>query len=308
MKFGVCCIVLGLEENNPPNKFQKMTYANFSKLERSAALDILSARILNNIRTTFAAIKFCYSKGYGYRLSSDLFPLITYDKAEINLTELSTYSQIEKLFSEIKEFLGQNKVRVSLHPSEYNVLASQNNDAVKKTVRELNFYSWFMDQIGCPANYDSPINLHINNNQGAPEEIVSRLAEGISRLDPNCQNRLVIENDDKQACWSVRKLIDHYHSKLNKPITFDFLHHKCHPDGLSEQQALTMCYGTWNGFKPLFHFSESKDEKNIRAHSDYPSLVPNNYGFDFDLDFEFKMKEKAIAFYESSILNYVSTI
>jgi UV DNA damage endonuclease len=91
-------------------------------------------------------------------------------------------------------------------------------------------------------------------------------------------------------------------------VTFDFLHHRCHPDGLTEQEAIIMCHKTWGDFKPLFHFSESKDQKNIRAHSDYPSFVPETYGLDFDLDFEFKMKEKAIEFYESKILNYVSTV
>lgn len=302
MKFGVCCIVLGLEDQHPPKKFQKMTYSNFSKNEKNKSVEILGNRILNNIKTTFEAIKFCHSKNYCYRLSSDLFPLITYDKAELKLEDLPTFTEISNTFTHIKNFLSENPTRVSLHPSEFNVLASLNEAAVNKTIIELNFYSWFMDQIGCPADYNSPINIHINNNQGEPEEIISRLSNNIAKLDNNCQNRLVIENDDKPACWSVRKLIQHYFSKLGRPITFDFLHHKCHPDGLDERQAVGMCYETWGGFKPLFHFSESKDEKNIRAHSDYPSFLPNNYGLEFDLDFEFKMKEKAIEFLENNLI------
>jgi UV DNA damage endonuclease len=301
MRFGVCCIVLSLGDQDPPMKFQKMTYSNFSKIEHKRAIEILGSRILNNIKTTLYAIKFCHSKNYCYRLSSDLFPLITYKKANVNLENLPTYDEIKNVFFEIKNFLKNNPTRISTHPSEFNVLASTNRDAVDKTIKELNFYSWFMDQIGCPPDYNSPINLHINNNQGSPQEIISRLKEGISKLDINCQNRLVIENDDKTACWSVRKLIDFYFDKLNKPITFDFLHHKCHPDGLDEEQAIKMCYKTWHNFRPLFHFSESKDEKKIRAHSDYPSFLPNNYELDFDLDFEFKMKEKAIEFLEKKI-------
>lgn len=302
MKFGVCCIVLGLENQDPPIKFQKMTYSNFSKIDKVAACEILGSRILNNIRTTFSAIKFCHARNYCYRISSDLFPLITYEKAQLKLEDLSSYPTIKSTFEEIKSFVTQNKVRISCHPSEFNVLASNNKEAVDRTIRELNFYSWFMDQIGCPADYNSPMNLHINNNQGAPEDIINRFADSLSRLDVNCQNRLVIENDDKLACWSVKKLIDYYFTKLNKPVTFDFLHHKCHSDGLSEMQAIKMCHETWGKFKPLFHFSESKDERNIRAHSDYPTFLPNNYGLDFDLDFEFKMKEKAIEFLENNLM------
>lgn len=302
MNFGVCCIVLGLEDQKPPVKFNKMTYSNFSKIERSKAIETLGLRILNNIKTTFCAIKFCHSKGYCYRLSSDLFPLITYDKANIRLEDLPCFSLIESTFDEIRLFLEQNKTRISLHPSEYNTLASLNEEAVKKTIKELNFYSWFMDRIGCPANYESPMNLHINNNQGAPEEIISRLSKSIDQLSENCQNRLVIENDDKAACWSVRKLNEYYFKKLKRPITFDFLHHKCHPDGLSEKEAILICHETWGDTKPLFHFSESKSEKQIRAHADYPTFLPETYGLSFDLDFEFKMKEKAIQFCEDNFI------
>lgn len=302
MNFGVCCIVLGLEDYTPPVKFNKMTYSNFSKLERKKAVETLGFRILNNIKTTLCAIKFCHSKGYCYRLSSDLFPLITYDKANVKLEDLPCYSEIEKSFDEIKNFLTENKTRISLHPSEYNTLASLNEEAVKKTIKELNFYSRFMDRIGCPASYVSPMNLHINNNKGNPDEIIDRLSNSISQLDENCQKRLVIENDDKTACWSVRKLYENYFTKLNKPITFDFLHHKCHPDGLLEKEAVKICHETWGDTKPLFHFSESKSEKQIRAHADYPTFLPETYGFDFDLDFEFKMKEKAIKLCEDNFL------
>jgi len=80
------------------------------------------------------------------------------------------------------------------------------------------------------------------------------------------------------------------------------LHHKCHPDGLSEKEAINICYETWGDVKPLFHFSESRSEDKIRAHADYPSFLPETYGLNFDLDFEFKMKEKAIRLCEENFL------
>lgn len=306
--YGVCCIVLGLEDQNPPRKFQKMTFSNFIKNERQVSLNILGNRILNNIETTLDAIKFCQTRGYCYRLSSDLFPLITYDKAQVRLEDLPTHESILKTFDEIKNFISSNQVRISLHPSEYNVLASENEDALNRTIKELNFYSDFMDKIGCAKDYNSPINIHINNNQGDKEKIVDRFLKGFDQLNQNCQSRLVIENDDKTACWSVAKLIEYYHKRTGRPITFDFLHHKCHPDNLSEQEAIELCHRTWGGIKPLFHFSQSKDEKNIRAHRDYPTARFENYGFDFDLDFEFKMKEKSIEFFESNIINNVEMV
>lgn len=296
---GICCIVLGLEERDPPIKFQTMTFSQFSKMERDQALLTLGNRILNNVKVTFEAIKFCYENNYCYRLSSDLFPLITYDKANIRLEDLPNYGLIYQTIEAIKSDISDHKVRISTHPDQFNVLASENAEAVQKTIRELNFQSWFMDQIGCSADYNSPINLHINNNKGKPNEIVERLSRNIALLDPNCRARLVFENDDKVACWSVKKLMSYLHQEIGCPITFDYLHHKCHPDNLSEEQALRLCYDSWGSFRPLFHYSESRDDKNIRAHADHPSQKPNTYDLDFDLDFEFKMKDKAVAIYES---------
>jgi len=297
MKYGVCCIVLNLEENDPPKKFKKITYSNFSKLPREVAIATLSERIYNNIDVTFHAIKYCYSNNLCYRLSSDLFPLITYDKANVSLEELPDYDRLVNLFDQIKLFIQENPVRVSCHPSEFNVLASKNTDAVNKTIRELNFYSSFMDRIGCSADYNSPINLHINNNDGDSCEITDRFISSFDKLDANCKARLVIENDDKINCWSVKRLINNFHNKTNIPITFDYLHHKCHPDGLKESEAFGLCKETWQNARPLFHYSESREGKNPRAHADYPKNKFDTYGFDVDVDFEFKMKDKAIKYF-----------
>jgi UV DNA damage endonuclease len=298
MRFGLCCISLDLQELEEPLKFQTMTYKRFSQLDRTEALSILSDRILNNMLVTNATIQHCADNNMCYRISSDLFPLITYQAADIEWEELPNYKQIDESFDEIAYTIQQTNVRISCHPSEFNVLASTNIDAVNRTVTELNFYSSFLDRIGCPADYNSPMNLHINNRQGSNDEVVERFIQNFNRLDDNCRNRLVIENDDKLNCWSVKQLIKDFHLKTNIPITFDYLHHACHPDGLSEQEALEQCYMTWGEYRPLFHYSENiPDHPNPRKHADYASKPFNTYGLDFDVDMELKMKDKAISEY-----------
>jgi UV DNA damage endonuclease len=294
MRYGVCCIVLGLE----PRRFQTMTYASFSRMERGTALSILGDRILNNLAVTLEAVRFCHERNYCYRLSSDLFPLVTYEKAAISLEELPNHGLIYRSLAEIRTYVSDNPTRISCHPDQFNVLASENEESVGRTIRELNFQSWVMDQMGCSADYYSPMNIHLGNNKGARCDIVDRFVGNLHRLDPNCRARLVLENDDKPACWSVRLLMDHYHQKTGRPITFDYLHHKCHPDGLEEAEAIKMCHSTWPT-TPLFHYSESRDEKNPRSHSDSPVASPETHGLDFDLDFEFKLKDRAIQAYES---------
>lgn len=302
VRFGLCCISLSLQELDPPLKFKTMTYKRFSSLDRNEALSILGDRILNNMIVTNATIKHCADNDYCYRLSSDLFPLITYDEASISLTDLPNYNLIEKSFDNIAYTIQQTNVRISAHPSEFNVLASTNTKAVDKTITELNFYSSFMDRIGCPANYNSPLNIHINNRQGSNSEVVSRFIDNFNRLDENCRNRLVVENDDKINCWSVRQLMDDFHSRTNIPITFDYLHHACHADFMTEREALEECYMTWQNYRPLFHYSESAPGNNPRKHSDYFSNTFDMYGLDFDVDAEVKMKDKAISHYTQGIL------
>jgi len=298
MKFGLCCISLQLKSH----KFQTMTYKRFSSLDREEALSTLGDRILNNMVVTNEIIKHCHSNNYCYRISSDLFPLITYDEASIELEDLPNYDEIQDSFDIISQTISSTGVRVSCHPSEYNVLASTNTKAVEKTITELNFYSSFMDRIGCPADYRSPMNLHVHNKRGDYGDIISRFMGSFSNLDDNCKSRLVIENDDKLNCWSVKELIDIFHKQTQIPITFDYLHHACHSDGLDEEAAIRACHATWGDYTPLFHYSESRPGNNPRAHSDYAFNKFNTYGLDFDLDFELKMKDDAINQYVNTVI------
>jgi UV DNA damage endonuclease len=298
MKIGLCCISLNLQELDEPVKFQTMTYKRFSSLPRDEALSTLGDRIYNNMVATNQIIQYCHSNNWTYRLSSDLFPLVTYDQANIELEDLPNYDDIQDAMDDVEQTIKNTKVRISCHPSEYNVLASTNEQAVEKTITELNFYSSFMDRIGCEPNYNSPINLHIHNKNGNYNDIIQRFISNFSRLDDNCRNRLVIENDDKLNCWSVRELLEHFNSKTNIPITFDYLHHRCHSDGMEEQEAINECYKTWGPFKPLFHYSESRPGNNPRAHADYANQKFNTHELEFDIDFELKAKDKAILQYQ----------
>ena len=123
MRFGLCCISLNLQELDPPLKFQTMTYKRFSSLDRNESLSILGGRILNNMRVTNATIKYCAENNYCYRLSSDLFPLLTYDQANVSLQDLPNYTAISQAFDDIAYTIQQTNIRISAHPSEFNVLA-----------------------------------------------------------------------------------------------------------------------------------------------------------------------------------------
>jgi UV DNA damage endonuclease len=293
-KIGLCCISLKLKEQGFGH--QTMTFKRFNSLPREEALEILGSRIQNNLMVTDKTIQFCAENNYVYRVSSDIFPLITYDEANVDLEDLPNYDEIQDEFDNLSETITSTNVRVSAHPSEFNSLSSLSEKVVEKTITELNFYSSFFDRIGLPADRRSPMNFHVHNNNGTREEIAHRFYNNFKKLDNNCQARITIENDDKLNCWSVKELVDIFHPITRIPICFDYLHHKCHPNGLTECEAINMCWDTWQT-TPLFHYSESRPGNNPRAHCDVPTQPFDTYGLEFDIDFEVKGKDLAIAEY-----------
>ncbi len=71
-----------------------MTWHRFSQLDRAEAVAIVSARTLNNIRVTYKVLQQCASNSWGYRVSSNLFPLLTYKVAALKLEEYPDFIDI----------------------------------------------------------------------------------------------------------------------------------------------------------------------------------------------------------------------
>tara|TARA_R100000008_G_scaffold84570_1_gene72325 strand:- start:640 stop:1476 length:837 start_codon:yes stop_codon:yes gene_type:complete len=268
-----------------------MTWHRFSQLPREEAVATVSARTLNNIRVTYKILQQCAAKRWGYRVSSKLFPLLTYDVAELKLQDYPDWIDIQAALADCNMFIKDNKIRVSCHPDQFNVLASEGKHNVAKTIKELNHHGWFMDMLGAHRDYRAPINIHVNCTKGEPAEIAARFMSNLAKCDKSVQSRLVVENEDK-GIWTPKLLAQHF----TIPITYDNLHHKCLPDGLTDDQAFRLCYGTWHRkgyFKPLFHYSESHPEKtNPRSHADMPTELPRDGGYSFPVDYEIELKDK----------------
>ena len=92
MKYGLCCISLDLKDKG--YKFSTMTYKRFSSLDRYEALEVLGYRIVNNLIVTNEHIRYCHRNNWVYRLSSNIFPLITYEKADVDLADLPNYEEV----------------------------------------------------------------------------------------------------------------------------------------------------------------------------------------------------------------------
>ena len=78
--YSLCCISNELKELG--HSFKTMTWKRFNELVDSEsqqfALNELGERWLNNVRVTLRCIKHCHENGWGYRVSSALFPCLTH--------------------------------------------------------------------------------------------------------------------------------------------------------------------------------------------------------------------------------------
>jgi len=265
MKKSLCCISLQLQEKG--FKANTMTKTRFLTLERKSALSTISQRTLNNVHVAVNTFAFCVSKGWNYRISSDLFPLATLPEANLSFDVLPDKDRIYAEFKRGAEIIKKNNLRCSTHPDQFVVPASATKSVVEKSIIELKNHANIMDLFGLP----------------------------------NVKSRLVLENEDKPNSWKVEELYDLIYSHTGIPITYDNLHFRCNSGKLSAKDAVKLSMSTWDKYRPLFHFSDNDlTNKNPRAHGDYVRSIPEEYvdmdGVDFE--FEFKAKDYAIERFE----------
>jgi len=312
--YGLTCISEILKKKDKSFSFKTLTKSRFIELEKRAEKlgeKTLSDRIIHNLKLTSTIIQHCRRNEIGhYRLSSSLFPLITDKSLELNLATIKEANQILNLIKKIGETAKEHEVSLSFHPDQSNVLASERDDVVLRTVRELDFLAHILDLMGLPADYSNPINIHPSVSTKEPTEanlkaIVDRFYDGMVRCNDSVLKRLVIENEDK-GCWNCMSLFIYFHQYMGHqhrhimPLTYDNLHDECNPSVLNGN-AVTMAQNvdafakTWpDAVTPVFHWSNGRSDRK-RNHADFADGNPPQYERPLVWEVEVKQKDFAIA-------------
>lgn len=269
-----------------------MTYKTFSSKPLDESLEKLSDIISNNFDVTAKIIQHCFDNGIaGYRLSSDLCPVINHPNVNIRLEDLPKYNLIQYYIDKTKSTIKKTNVRIAAHPSEYITLTSDDPIAINNSFNDLKLHAEIFDKLDLENNYQNPLNIHCRKD-GEPSEISSKFMRNFEKLPDNVKNRLVIENNDNASgVWSVNNLYKYFYLNNNIPVTFDNLHHKMLPGDLTEKDAFNLAHSTWPT-TPIFHYSEGK--ANTRAHEDMALGLPEDYGKDVLFEVELKNKDLAI--------------
>ena len=289
MNLSLCCISNILAEQG--HKFRTMTFKSFSSKLREESLEKLSGIIINNFQTSEKIVKHCAANNIqGYRLSSDLTPVIKHPDVMLALEDLPNYDCINKSIKDLSVAIKETGIRVSAHPSEYITLTSDDDIKVQHSLIDLEMHAEIFDRLELSQSYYNPLNIHVRK-EGDAKDLSGTFMRNYNRLSDSVKSRLVLENNDTGNTWTVKNLKKYFYNEHGIPVTFDNLHHKMLNHDVSHMDAFFEAYSTWN-CAPIFHYSEGKN--GTRAHSDMAEDLPENYNKDVLFDVELKSKDYAI--------------
>jgi UV DNA damage endonuclease len=295
---GYCCICLGINEGSKKKDHITVNRSMIKKTFESKGLSYVSELVIPNLEDTIKVLRYNIKNNIKvYRMSSDSFPWMSH----YNFSDLPNFTKIQRLLTQIGNLVKENNIRVSYHPGPFNILGSEKETVVLKTIDELDKHAELMDLMGLEQTTYYPINIHLNVTTPTHEDAAKRFCDNFHRLKESTKLRLTIENDDKPSQYSVKMLYDLVYSNIRIPIVVDSLHYACHTDNMSWEDTLRLGLSTWK-VRPLCHHSSSKklheDEKVIlSAHADFLYETFDSCGFDVDIELECKQKDLAVVKY-----------
>jgi UV DNA damage repair endonuclease len=165
-------------------------------------------------------------------------------------------------------------VRLSMHPGQFTVLASDRPDVVDRSIEEFEYHTDVIRYLGYGKQFqDFKCNVHISGRQG-PEGIKAVLG----RLSPESRNCITIENDEMS--WGIEasfELVNHC------ALVLDIHHHwVATGEYISPMDdRVSRIKDSWRGVRPVIHYSVSREDylidHDMNKKPDYATLLEDGY-------------------------------
>lgn len=220
-----------------------------------------------------------------FRLSSDLLPAYTHDDWSWWYWQPDVVKELEARFGMIGDLARQHDIRLSFHPGQFCVLASENSNIVENSIQEFEYHCDIIRYMGFGREFqDFKCNVHIAGKQG-PDGI----KRALKRLSREARNTLTIEN--AEYTWGIDaslELVDHC------ALVLDIHHHWIMTGEYIQPKdtRVRRLFDSWQGVRPTIHYSLSREDvlvdhdtatqpditelkhlgftsTKLRAHSDY---------------------------------------
>jgi UV DNA damage repair endonuclease len=292
-----------LEEIQRPLNTRSTTVQWLNRQTRDVAEERLWDIMVHNIQSYWNLIN--YVGGLPnelrmVRLGSDVLPVYTQSDWSYFWRKPDVRKYCETNFAHVGAKARELDVRLSMHPGQFTVLASDNPDIVERSIEEFEYHVDCIRWMGYGQSFqDFKCNVHISGRQG-PAGIKHAVDK---RLSPEARNTITIENDENK--WGIQdslELVD------TCALVLDIHHHWCREGEYIQptDDRFARVIDSWRGVRPAIHYSYSRNEAlpegfahdsmpdfpalleaghkkgKLRAHSDY---YPNNAVNDYALSF-----------------------
>lgn len=246
-----------------------------------------------------------------YRIGSDMLPGYTHPDWTDFWTSHEITQYLSKELGEIGKIARANDIRLSMHPGQFVVLASDRPEVVERSIAEFEYHVDIARYLGYGQKFqDFKINVHISGKQG-PNGIRSAL----TKMTPEAHNTMTIENEEN--AWGLDSCLE---LAGHVPIVLDVHHHWLNSAGeyiSITDERVTRVIDSWRGVRPTMHYSVSREDvlpghcsktkpdfgqliasgnkkAKLRAHSDYYwNSAVNQWALEFGLNFDIMCESKA---------------
>ena len=314
-----------LEEIQRPLNTRSTTVAWLNRQTKEVAEERLWDIMVHNIKSYYNLIEYVGGLEHGLRmvrLGSDVLPVYTEPTWSYFWRKDDVRAYCEKHFRPVGDLARKLDVRLSMHPGQFTVLASDNPDIVERSIEEFEYHVDVARWMGFGQQYqDFKINVHISGRKG-PAGII----DVYPRLSTEARNTITIENDENS--WGIDASLE---LRKHLALVLDIHHHwvKTGEYIRPTDDRFSRIVDSWRGVRPVIHYSVSREDilvdhdadtlpdmeklleqgykkQKLRAHSDYMwNSAVNDWALSFrdyaDIMVESKAKNLAsIKLFESA--------
>ena len=187
------------------------------------------------------------------RLSSDILPVYTHSDWRYFYQQPSVQEYCSINFHRIGELARASGVRLSFHPGQFCVLASDRPDVVENSIAEFEYHADMARWMGYGKQFqDMKINVHISGKLGPAGFLAA-----YNRLSDVAKNCITVENEEMtyglDDCLTISHTI---------PVVLDIHHHfiKTGEYICVDDPRVAQVIRSWRGVRPVIHYSVSRED------------------------------------------------
>jgi UV DNA damage repair endonuclease len=273
MKIGFACKISHLNakheiESIPEYNVKGTTVSWLNRQSKTVAESKLWELAIHNIAAIERAVGYVGTLQENlrcFRLGSDILPCYTEPSWRGFWQRSDVREYCERGFGRIGAVAREGNVRLSFHPGQFCCVVSDSDDVVTRSIEELEYHSDMIRWMGFgKSKLDFKLNVHLSGRRG-----VDGFADAWTRMSPETRNCLTLENDEYQKGIDDLLLLG---DKVG--IVLDIHHHlmKEHEYIQRDDSRIQRIINSWQGVRPVIHYSQSKEEYLTDFHHTIPSM------------------------------------